>query len=93
MPDRNPPANPRRIITRGQADRLMMRAIMDMNFVWMGCYRACRRKKGCASPDVGCFDHNIERVRDFTFRLAHWRRLDGPRELAELVEPVDDFLD
>lgn len=86
---------PRRssFVTRGQADRLMMRAIMDMNFVWVSCHRACRRKKSCASPDVWCFDQNIDQVREFTFRLARWRRLDGPREPHELVQPAGDLID
>ena len=40
-----------------------------------------------------CFDYNIETAGNVLQRLADWRRLDGPRELDELVEPVDKFVD
>ncbi len=80
-------------MTRGEADRRLMRTIVDFCVIWHDCHRACRRRKGCASPTVRCFDYNIERVRTYTQRLADWPRIDGPRELDELVEPVDDLLD
>jgi hypothetical protein len=42
---------------------------------------------------VRCFDDNIETAGNILRQLADWRRLDGPRELDELVEPVDEFVD
>ena len=95
MPRRHRPQTtlPNRPVIRAQADIEIMRTLMDLAGMWHGCYRVCRRRKSCASPVVKCFDYNIERVREFTQRLADWPRLDGPRDLDELVEPVDDPLD
>ena len=94
MPRRHrPPIDPPPALTRAEADIEIMLALMNMVGMWRVCYRACRRRKACASPDVKCFDHNIERVRALVDDLAGWRRLDGPRPLAERVEPVDELFD
>jgi hypothetical protein len=94
MPRRHrPPCEPPAALTRGEADRILMRKIVDMFETWRWCYRPCRRRKGCASATVRCFDHNIETAGNILERLANWRRLDGPRELDELVEPVGEFVD
>lgn len=95
MPRRHrpPTTEPSRLILRGEADRILMRQIMNLFGMWGWCYRSCRRHKGCASPTVKCFDHNIDAVRRILEGLAEWPRLDGPRELDELVEPVDDLFD
>src|SRR5262245_3358808 len=62
MPRRHrpPTTEPARLVLRGEADRVLMRQIVNLFEGWRGCYRACRRHKACASPDVKCFDHNIE---------------------------------
>jgi hypothetical protein len=95
MPRRNrPPTTPSsRLVLRKHADIEVMRAIMDLACMWSVCYRACRRRKSCASPTVRCFDHNLERVRKFTADLADWPRLDGPRDPDDLLEPADDPFD
>ena len=95
MPRRHrpPTTEPSRPMLRGEADRMLMRQIVNFLEAWHGCDRACRRHKGCASPTVKCFDHNIEIARKVLGRLADWSRLDGPREVDELVEPVQDLLD
>ena len=94
MPRRHrPPCNPPQVLTRGAADLILMRKIVDLFETWRGCHRACRRGKGCASPTVRCFDHNIETARKILDELASWRRLDGPREFEEVVRPVDEFID
>ena len=78
---------------RGHVDRLLMRKLMDFVDVWHDCDRACRRRKGCASPTVECFDDNTERVRLIFGKAADWRRLDGPRDLDEIVEPIESIDD
>jgi hypothetical protein len=95
MPRRHrpPTTEPSRLILRGEADRMLMRKIVNFFGVWAWCYRSCRRHKGCASPTVKCFDHNIETARKILQQLADWPRLDGPRELDDLVEPVEDLFD
>ncbi len=92
MPRRHrpPTTEPTRLILRGEADRMVMRQLVNMFGVWRWCHRNCRRHKGCASPTVVCFDYNIETARETIERLANWPRLDGPRELDELLEPVGD---
>jgi hypothetical protein len=95
MPRRNRPPTtlPAGRMTRGEADLMLMREIVNLFAAWEGCYRACRRHKSCVSPTVHCFDHNIETVREGLRRLADWPRLDGPREPDELAAPVDDLFD
>ncbi len=66
--------------TRGNADIMMMRSIVGFLGLWENCRKACRRRKGCASPDVACFDPNREQIAAQLEALAAWPRLDGPRD-------------
>lgn len=85
----------RRIVLRGEADRMAMRDIVNFFGVWAWCYRRCRRRKACASPTVMCFDHNIATARKMLGEMASWRRLDGPRDPGDLLDPVkpEDLFD
>jgi hypothetical protein len=79
--------------TRGSADLMVMRAIIGFLGTWSRCGKACRRKKGCASPTVECFDPNIALIRADLDALAAWRRLDGPRPPAERDRPARVLID
>jgi hypothetical protein len=92
---RRPVTTTRRVVLRAEADRMAMRDIVDFFGVWAWCYRRCRRQKGCASPTVVCFDHNIATARKILHDIANWRRLDGPRQPEDLLDPVkpEDLFD
>ena len=85
----------RRIVLRAEADRMAMRDIVNFFGVWGWCHRKCRRRKGCASPTVMCFDYNIATARKMLGEMANWRRLDGPRDPDDLLQPVkpEDLFD
>jgi hypothetical protein len=85
----------RRVVLRGEADRMAMREIVNFFGAWHDCYRKCRRAKACASPTVHCFDFNIATARKMLTEIANWRRLDGPRDPDDLLEPVkpEDLFD
>ena len=42
-----------------------------------------------------CFDHNIGTARKMLNDIANWRRLEGPRDPDDLLEPVapEDLFD
>jgi len=84
---------PRPVMTRGEADRLLMRLMVRFTGGWEECMPACRRAGRCASPEVACFDRHIDRIRDTFEAAAAWQRLDGPREPEELAQPVTEFFD
>lgn len=69
-----------RDLTRGQLDIALMRCIIGFLGTWRGCFRACRRMKGCADPTCACFDLNRENIQEMLTEIAEWPRLDGPRE-------------
>jgi hypothetical protein len=80
--------------TREFADIKLMRLVVAAVGIPENCHRAaCRRARRCASPTVGCFDENIEAVREFAEGLAAWSRLDGPRDPEELARPVTALFD
>jgi hypothetical protein len=84
---------PPELRTRAVADLMMMRSIVGFLGSWQYCERACKRQRGCANPNVACFDRNRERIRDYLERLADWPRLDGPREPDVAAGPIGDILD
>jgi hypothetical protein len=84
---------PPELRTRGNADRAIMRSVVDLFGIWETCHKACRRRKACASPTIACFDVNCETLREQLEALAAWPRLDGPREESDLGQPVGELFD
>jgi hypothetical protein len=83
---------PRELQTRGVADLLLMRAIVNFLGGAEYCDAACRRAKRCASSKVECFDRNLELIQSELEALAAWRRFEGPRTPEEEARPVGDRL-
>ena len=84
---------PPELRTRAVADLMIMRSIVGFLGRWQYCSRACKRQRGCADPNVECFDRNREVIRDYLERLADWPRLDGPRNPDAAAGPIGDILD
>jgi hypothetical protein len=90
---RLPTPLPAEFRTREITDIRLMRKIVNLIGSWDKCTRACRRKRGCASPTVHCFDDNIETIQEVLTDMAHWRRLEGPRDPEELKEIATELFD
>jgi hypothetical protein len=90
---RLPTPLPAEFRTREITDIRLMRSIVNLIGCWDRCYRACRRKRGCASPTVGCFDDNIEMIQEVLTDMANWRRLEGLRDTEELKEIATELFD
>ncbi len=71
---------------------MLMRSIVGFLGLWQNCGKACRRRKGCASPGVACFDLNREQIAEQLEAFAAWPRLDGPRDPEAENGPVGESL-
>ena len=90
---RLPTPLPPELRTREITDIRLMRWIVNFIGCWDGCSRACRRKRGCASLTVKCFDPNIAMIQEVLTDMANWRRLEGPRDPEELEEVATELFD
>jgi hypothetical protein len=84
-----PPA----LATRGNADKLLLRSLLNFLEVWRYCTPHCRRAHCCVDPKVGCFDPNAERIQEIFADIADWPRFEGPRDPEDEAGPIGELFE
>jgi hypothetical protein len=93
IPSIDPLGLPPALATRGNADILLMRSLVNFLEFWRRCTPRCRRAQCCADPAAACFDANAERIQEIFADIADWPRFDGPRDPEDEAGPIGELFE